>query len=275
MVALRGVPGVYGARVTGAGFGGCVVALCQPKTRLKLPVLWRGRPAGGAWGSVSPAAATAGGAAAPRRRGAHPPPEQVLAVHQHHRCHLASSGTWRSRNGYGSRRQHHVGPAGPSLLQRHRRVAVVGVGEHVVDPDAGQQRRAVGPAGEAHPWPLPHGDEGPEAGGADRCRGARSTAPDRRPPGRRAFAAPAPRRPPPSIDRAAVRTPASVRASASSRRFSSTHSTTRSGRSPTMAPTSGSLVPPTCGRSGCSQNRVHATGSRPTPAASPVTEGRG
>lgn len=50
VVALRGVPGVYGARVTGAGFGGCVVALCQPKTRLKMPVLWRGRPAGGAWG---------------------------------------------------------------------------------------------------------------------------------------------------------------------------------------------------------------------------------
>jgi galactokinase len=53
VVALRGVPGVYGARVTGAGFGGCVVALCQPKTRLKLPVLWRGRPASGAWGSVA------------------------------------------------------------------------------------------------------------------------------------------------------------------------------------------------------------------------------
>ena len=48
VVALRGVPGVYGARVTGAGFGGCVVALCRPNTRLKLPVLWRGRPAAGA-----------------------------------------------------------------------------------------------------------------------------------------------------------------------------------------------------------------------------------
>ncbi len=53
VVRLRGVPGVYGARVTGAGFGGCVVALCQPKTRLRLPVLWRGRPAGGASSRVS------------------------------------------------------------------------------------------------------------------------------------------------------------------------------------------------------------------------------
>jgi galactokinase len=46
---LRGAPGVYGARVTGAGFGGCVVALCQPRARLpKVSVLWRGRPAAGA-----------------------------------------------------------------------------------------------------------------------------------------------------------------------------------------------------------------------------------
>jgi galactokinase len=51
VVTLRGVPGVYGARVTGAGFGGCVVALCQPKTRLKMPIVWRGRPSGGAWAS--------------------------------------------------------------------------------------------------------------------------------------------------------------------------------------------------------------------------------
>jgi galactokinase len=45
---VRGVPGVYGARVTGAGFGGCVVALCRPKTRINGPVVWRGRPAPGA-----------------------------------------------------------------------------------------------------------------------------------------------------------------------------------------------------------------------------------
>ncbi|HEX5366616.1 MAG TPA: galactokinase family protein [Acidimicrobiales bacterium] len=48
VAAVRGVPGVYGARVTGAGFGGCVVVLCRPNTRLDLPVVWRGRPTGGA-----------------------------------------------------------------------------------------------------------------------------------------------------------------------------------------------------------------------------------
>jgi galactokinase len=48
VAGVRGVPGVYGARVTGAGFGGCVIALCKPKTRINGPVVWRGRPAGGA-----------------------------------------------------------------------------------------------------------------------------------------------------------------------------------------------------------------------------------
>lgn len=45
---VRGVPGVYGARVTGAGFGGCVIVLCKPKTRINGPVVWRGLPAAGA-----------------------------------------------------------------------------------------------------------------------------------------------------------------------------------------------------------------------------------
>jgi len=48
VASVRGVPGVYGGRVTGAGFGGCVVALCRPKTRIAGPVVWRGRPAAGA-----------------------------------------------------------------------------------------------------------------------------------------------------------------------------------------------------------------------------------
>ena len=44
--ALRGTPGVHGARLTGAGFGGCAVALCAPDTAFDVPVLWRGRPHG-------------------------------------------------------------------------------------------------------------------------------------------------------------------------------------------------------------------------------------
>jgi galactokinase len=48
VASVRGVPGVFGARVTGAGFGGCVVVLCRAKTRIPGAVVWRGRPAPGA-----------------------------------------------------------------------------------------------------------------------------------------------------------------------------------------------------------------------------------
>lgn len=47
---LRSIPGVHGARMTGAGFGGCVIALCSPGTRIEVANRsWRVRPAGGAW----------------------------------------------------------------------------------------------------------------------------------------------------------------------------------------------------------------------------------
>jgi galactokinase len=45
---LAATPGVYGARLTGGGFGGCAVALCDPYAVFDVPVLWRGRPAAGA-----------------------------------------------------------------------------------------------------------------------------------------------------------------------------------------------------------------------------------
>ena len=50
VATLCASPGVYGARVTGAGFGGCVVALCRTGAQLSLPNrVWRVKASGGAW----------------------------------------------------------------------------------------------------------------------------------------------------------------------------------------------------------------------------------
>lgn len=48
VTSLRAARGVYGARLTGAGFGGCAIALCEPDAPIEAPVIWRGRPAAGA-----------------------------------------------------------------------------------------------------------------------------------------------------------------------------------------------------------------------------------
>ena len=45
VAGLAATPGVHGARLTGAGFGGCAVALCEPGA---LDIGWRVRPAAGA-----------------------------------------------------------------------------------------------------------------------------------------------------------------------------------------------------------------------------------
>ena len=45
---LTSTPGILGARLTGAGFGGCVVALCRPGALEPSRLMWRLRPSGGA-----------------------------------------------------------------------------------------------------------------------------------------------------------------------------------------------------------------------------------
>ena len=259
-----------------------------------MPVVWRGRPAAGASArrrltrrhagrrptSPQPGAAAASSGSARRA---------VRTPHQNRSWPSTSttgatssnSGTWRSRERVRlARRQHHVGPAG----RAPRRASPSGSGRR---RRRTRWRRRARPAATSRRCRPPASSTAasrsarrPAAGSASATGGGdRRSARPRRPRPRRPTSAgqhpQAGGHVGDAVDRQrrAVATPAAASASASSRRFSSSHMHHQVGRRATMAATSGSLVPPTCGRSGCSQNRVHATGVTPQASSVSVTDG--
>ena len=201
-----------------------------------------------------------------RRRRSHAPPEQIVAVDQHHprlsaaladtRPRVARrTGTARTATAPGR------AAARATSLKLDRRIGVGVIGQHVGDADRASNDDAYVSCVDRHRRPAP---DGHERGGAEsparRCDGGSGR---RRRPG--ACTASASCR---NIGATSsmcttcvtwIAMPASISASASSRRFSSRSSTTTSGASATIASMSGSLVPPTWSNEGCSQNRVHAT----------------
>ena len=58
-----------------------------------------------------------------------------------------------------ARKHDEVGRERRDLVERHVRIAIDGVREHVADPEQIEQRRAVRVGGERHPRPAPHRDE--------------------------------------------------------------------------------------------------------------------
>ena len=135
------------------------------------------------------------------------------------------------------RREHHVGPPRPHVVERDLRVAVGRVGEHVVDAEGGEHRRSVGRRADRHPRPPPDRHEGPQRRAAAAAPGAGDGSERRAAP---TASASVDERRADVGDRAdgeqpCTATPAAASASASSRRFSSSHITTRSGASATIA----------------------------------------
>jgi galactokinase len=71
----QGAPGVFGARMTGAGFGGCVIALVAPHSAAGLSGRWR-QISGCAQGLVTQVRATAGALSGALPQSAAPPAYQ-------------------------------------------------------------------------------------------------------------------------------------------------------------------------------------------------------
>ena len=207
-------------------------------------------------------------------RGADAPPEQVLAVDEHRRRDLLQLGDVplpervRLARARGRRRAAAPAPRRASI-SGYRSAASANT---LSTPSAASTRRPVGRRAEGHPRAAPDRHEGPEPERREVRLPAAARAARRRPP-RPARRAPARRRPPIGAStRAPPRRPrrARRRPRGGSPRRTSRRGPGRGRRSPA---TSGSLVPPTCGRSGCSQNRVQATGSTPQASSVSVTDG--
>ena len=184
--------------------------------------------------------------------GADAPPEQVLAVDEHDRRHPARARrrgarrTGTARTAPARRRA----PRRATSSSVDLRVAVVGLGEHVVDAEVRQHRRAVGVAAHRHPRSAPDRHEGAAPRRRRRRRTRAATGVGRS--GHRTTRPASSARPTSTsatrLDPPARTTPRRRRrasASASSRRFSSSHRTTTSGARATIASRSGSFVPPT------------------------------
>ena len=135
-------PGVHGARVTGGGFGGCAVALCDRGALADEG--WHVRPSGGATVELDAKPVE-------RRRRAGAPPEQVGAVDEDDGRHHRQLGDVALAEGVRlARRQHDVGIDGGEVVN-HDVPLVVREG----DAEVRQQVRSVGAAAEGHPRPPP------------------------------------------------------------------------------------------------------------------------
>ena len=159
---LVATDGVHGARMTGGGFGGCVVALTRPGAALRgvagagLGGRPRAQPGGLRAAIRSCSRARAEGVRTPHQNRSWPSTSTVGAT-------CSSSATCRSRKGYGSDgREDDVGPPRPHLVELDLRVPLGRVGAHVLDAERGQHGGPVGRRTDRHPRAAPDRHEGTE-----------------------------------------------------------------------------------------------------------------